>query len=472
MKLSNGYKIRVVLSVLVSLVFNSPATGASFQGLGRPGTGLHDWIHAYDISADGSVVVGYANHRAFRWTEEGGLVLLESPLEGYAAVANAVSGNGRVVVGSGTIVNGCEAFRWTAEDGTVGLGHIGSYLDSRAFDVSDDGSVIVGWGQNASGYYGAFRWTTSDGMQELATGSLVSYAEGVSADGSVVVGSSVEVNSGEAFRWTESGGTVGLGDLPGGVFWSGATAVSPNGSVVVGYSNSASSGWSNEAFRWTVKDGMVGLGDLPGGDFDSTAHAVSGDGSVVVGRSVVEGSVHPFKTWAEEGFRVEAFIWDSDNAMRSLKDVLETDFGLDLTGWMLIEATAISTDGVTIVGNGINPDGYSEAWIATISEPPIEAEIVLRPKIFNPKSKGKWIECHIRLSEEYNVIDVNSASVFLEDEIGAEWIWADEQRQMVTAKFRRSDVQEILVELDEPDEVELTVSGELIDGTRFEGTDI
>jgi hypothetical protein len=67
---------------------------------------------------------------------------------------------------------------------------------------------------------------------------------------------------------------------------------------------------------------------------------------------------------------------------------------------------------------------------------------------------------------------VNSASVFLEDEIGAEWIWVDEQRQVVMAKFRRSDVQDILAELDEPDEVELTVSCELIDGTRFEGTDI
>ena len=62
---------------------------------------------------------------------------------------------------------------------------------------------------------------------------------------------------------------------------------------------------------------------------------------------------------------------------------------------------------------------------------------------------------------------LNSYSIFLEDEIEAEWIWAEEEEQVVMAKFSRSQLQDIL----EPGEVELTVSGELIDGTRFEGTD-
>ncbi|MHC4085995.1 MAG: PEP-CTERM sorting domain-containing protein [Planctomycetota bacterium] len=30
---------------------------------------------------------------------------------------------------------------------------------------------------------------------------------------------------------------------------------------------------------------------------------------------------------------------------------------------------SISADGFTIVCNGINPDGYYEGWIATVSEP-------------------------------------------------------------------------------------------------------
>jgi probable HAF family extracellular repeat protein len=56
---------------------------------------------------------------------------------------------------------------------------------------------------------------------------------------------------------------MGLGDLPGGDFESGAWGVSADGSVVVGSSSSASA--SQEAFLWTQTGGMVGLRDHPSG---------------------------------------------------------------------------------------------------------------------------------------------------------------------------------------------------------------
>ena len=73
-----------------------------------------------------------------------------------------------------------------------------------------------------------------------------------------------------------------LGDLPGGAFYSAINygGISADGAVVVGDSNSAS---GPEAFRWTLSGGMVGLGDLPRGPFNSEANGVSADGSVVVG---------------------------------------------------------------------------------------------------------------------------------------------------------------------------------------------
>jgi uncharacterized membrane protein len=101
---------------------------------------------------------------------------------------------------------------------------------------------------------------------------------------------------------------------------------------------------------------MVGLGDLSGGSFGSSAGGVSGDGSVVAGYSY-------------SGSGQEAFIWDSVHGMRSLRDVLVNDYGLDLTGWSLTEATAISADGSTLVGYGTDPSGYTEAWLVQIPEP-------------------------------------------------------------------------------------------------------
>jgi len=62
-------------------------------------------------------------------------------------------------------------------------------------------------------------------------------------------------------------------------------------------------------------------------------------------------------------------IWDSVNGMRALRDVLIYDCGLDLTGWSLDGATGISADGLTIAGNGSNPSGNDEAWVAVIPEP-------------------------------------------------------------------------------------------------------
>jgi hypothetical protein len=103
--------------------------------------------------------------------------------------------------------------------------------------------------------------------------------------------------------------------------------------------------------------------------------------------------------------------------------------------------------------------------------PPIEAEIKLTPDTLNLQSKGKWLTCYIWLAEDYNVADVNSDSVLLEDEIPADWIWFDEEQQVIMAKFSRTAVKELLTDLETPAEVELLVSGELSDGTIFEGTD-
>lgn len=326
--------------------------GPVFRGLGDLPGGYFE-SEAYDVSSDGSVVVGLGSSAAgfqpVRWTPDGGLeALVEQPSGGWRIRASGVSANGTVIVGQNMI----GAFRWTQAGGTARL----SDQYDVATAVSADGSVVVG-GVFPSFSWQAFRWTQSDGMVELGTlpGGVSSNAEAVSGDGSTVVGGAANAsNYPEAFRWTQSEGMVGLGHLLGGDDqYSWAFSTSGDGSVVVGHSRSDA---GLEAFRWTEELGLLGLGDLPGGEFESTAYAVSADGSVVVGAG------YPDSVWG-------AFIWNESIGMRNIQDVLVNDFGADLDGWTLAVAHGISDDGMVVVGYGFNPDGNREAWIATIPDP-------------------------------------------------------------------------------------------------------
>lgn len=153
----------------------------------------------------------------------------------------------------------------------------------------------------------------------------------------------------------------GLGDLAGGSFLSRAYGVSADGSVVVGQGTSAN---GEEAFRYDAVNGMVGLGDLAGGFFSSQAFGVSADGSVVVGLGSTANST-------------EAFIWDETSGMQSLQDALLFNGVTAVTGWQLQQARAISEDGSTIVGFGINPAGQREAFLATLAPVPVPAAVWL-----------------------------------------------------------------------------------------------
>ena len=93
-----------------------------------------------------------------------------------------------------------EAFRWTVDTGMVGLGTLPGTNNSAAADISADGTIVVGrcLGPGSQSVDGAFIWSEEEGMdsiQELLQdrglplfGWSLQYAEGVSADGSTVVG--------------------------------------------------------------------------------------------------------------------------------------------------------------------------------------------------------------------------------------------------------------------------------------------
>jgi uncharacterized membrane protein len=332
---------------------------------------------AFGISADGQVVTGQgfstSGLEGFTWTQGGGLVAMGDLAGGlFASVGRAASADGAVISGAmcptGCTFGGANAGRWTPGGGWTDLGDFaGGAQLSTANGISADGSILAGWGTSAAGSE-AFRWISGDpnglvSLGDLAGGGSDSFGQAISADGSVVVGQGASASGIEAFRWVsgDPNGMVGLGDLAGGGFASSARGISPDGTVMVGFGTSAS---GQEAFRLELGDpnGMMGLGDLPGGAFWSRAEDVSGDGSIVVG--VAGTGANPDTTIADQ----EAFIWDEAHGMRLLEDVL-VGLGLDLTGWELNQATAISDDGLRIVGFGSSPLGSSEAFLAELPEP-------------------------------------------------------------------------------------------------------
>ncbi|GGD29420.1 hypothetical protein [Sinisalibacter lacisalsi] len=324
------------------------------------------------VSADGSVVVGQTDSSigsvAFRWVEGGtggdaGNPQMEDigTLDGgssNSAIAYDVNADGTVVVGHSYSLSGGGAFRWV-EGGTAGisgnpqmenLGALNGTGTSYAYGVNADGSVVVGKSDSAAGTR-AFRWVEGVGMQNLGTldGLGISEAHDVNADGTVVVGYSLTSLT-RAFRWVE-GGTAGLPANPqmqtlgflSGHLYSYAYGVNDAGTVVVGYST-ALPGNSGNAFRW-VEGGdfggtfpqMQNLGTLDG-DSWSYANDVNADGTVVVGTSV-----------APSGASTRAFRWVEDGTEGDAGNPQMQDLG-SLDGSSYTEAHGVSADGSIVVG--------------------------------------------------------------------------------------------------------------------------
>lgn len=352
--------------ILVLLVATAQADPAAFHGLdvGCSWPGL---------SPDGSIVVGqvdYWRNQAFRWTAAQGLVRLGNVPSG----ATAVSGNGMVVGWSGE-GGDARAYLWTPQGALRNLGALASIPgftyehSATANGISADGTVVVGrdvsvkydpppwdppWeppdSMDFQYQYRAFRWTANDGrMIELEQGAE---AISVSADGNVIVG---DGTTGQAFRWTETRGTESLGVLDAGCPVSLAEDVSADGSVIVGCSyvnRPGTSSYIPTGFRWTPDRHMVPL--------DIVAQAVSGDGSVIVG-----------KPFTDDARLSSLCIWDEENGTREIADLLAAH-GASVSGWTLTGGAAwfedISADGRTIVGIGIDPPGRQDTFRAVLPE--------------------------------------------------------------------------------------------------------
>jgi uncharacterized membrane protein len=330
--------------------------------------GGNGWSEPRAVSGDGSAVVGYTGPGiyGYRWTKSTNMVVLNGTSELFA-----VSYDGSVAAGHGPL--GGTLVRWTSATGAVTIPKLAG-TDGFAYirGLSADGNVNTGASSSTASvgqpvhYAEAFRWTPAGGtvpLGDLPGGVFASYGSAVSGDGATIVGSSMSADAEEPVRWTTAdGGPIRLGEIAGGGPAGKALAVNANGSVIVGQ---ATDDLGPVAFRWTSSGGMQSLGRVAPGTSEATG--VSADGSVVIGNS----------SMYNQGFLSGPFIWDAAHGTRELSTVLTNDYGLDLTGWVLVTASGISADGNTIAGTAYNPLGQMYGWVAVVPEPASAAAALL-----------------------------------------------------------------------------------------------
>ncbi len=251
----------------------------------------------------------------------------------HFVIPTGVSADGRTVIGGTGFGLG---MYWNAQQGTRDLGNLPGGAGSRGFGVSADGSVIVG-----TGTIGGFRYTQTGGAAYLFNPTRPSSALGVSADGGITVGALSFNSQTRGYRLSGAGELDILPVVPGGIN-SFAVAVSADGSTVVGYGSVNS---RSLAYRWTQAEGLSMLGVLPGGQA-STATAISGDGGTIVGRSGVTLT----------GDR--AFRWTSRDGMQAL--------GV-LSGDTISEALGVNFTGSAIVGRSTTANDADKAFLWTAS---------------------------------------------------------------------------------------------------------
>jgi hypothetical protein len=177
----------------------------------------------------------------------------------------------------------------------------------------------------------------------------------------------------------------------------------------------------------------------------------------------------------DDGGQYASCFWDSDinldvngigntadpNVIGETTENLQTESTFTDAAWDLI----------TPIWKMFIENDYPRLWWQECPESPLEATVKIVPTALHLNSSGKWITCYIWLPEDCDVADVNSHSITLGNEIEPEWIWIEEEKQVLMTMFLRSKVQKLLIELGLIGEVELIITGELIDGTGFEGKD-
>jgi probable HAF family extracellular repeat protein len=267
---------------------------------------------------------------------------------------NGVSGDGLTSVGFTDIGGGFSAYKLVGSTLTT-LSPLAGHSSTYARAASANGSLIVGYSVDSSSYNQAVSWSGSPAVATALDASaafISSEATGVSADGLTIVGWGFNATSfsDEAF-YHQAGSIHHLGILFGGLA-SKANGVSADGTIIVGtiaddfsLPNAVSGfvypiGGSSSLVQADVGIPAFGASFLT----FTQLTAISGDGTVAVGHAssgLSSGDAQAFK-YTIAGASYAA---------------------LGTLGGAWSKANAVNSDGTVIVGQSSNGSGNPEAFV-------------------------------------------------------------------------------------------------------------
>jgi hypothetical protein len=270
--------------------------------------------------------------------------------------------DGRVVVGVAWNEAGSRRFRWTETSGTKDFSTLGVPEGCGEPLMNAEGSsLLVSCGEPSKLFY----WTESSGTTSFSPPAKLSFTWPpplMSRDGSVVAGAlKDDAAPGPGtfipFRWTSKDGVKVLHQPEPGDNGR-PVAISDDGKVIVGGSQrplTPETIGSGAAYRWTESGGTVRLGFLPGDDANEVI-AASADGSIVAGVSTNHR--------VPNGPPLSEFVlWDG-HGIRSIVGEL-TAAGVDLKGFEIGTVDRVWAAGsiVVVQGRGSKPEALPHGWV-------------------------------------------------------------------------------------------------------------
>lgn len=232
------------------------------------------------------------------------------PIDNSFSGGYAISGDGNTVVGNAwaDTTGGlayAKSVAWTSGTGIIDLGTLFPGRSTRANAINGDGSIIVGW-QDFNGPWKSAVWRKDGQGNYLANQYLLKDQLGsasdefnqlgecsaISLDGNWIGGHGDFATDGNPWLWSESDGYVDLGTLSAGAAGY-VAAINENGTKAIGRFQVGP--WDPELpFIWTEADGMQNLNDYAtnvlGIDLGNkqiySANGMSPNGQYIVGYGV------------------------------------------------------------------------------------------------------------------------------------------------------------------------------------------